>query len=235
MTNTSTTQLGPALDGQRIMIIGGGRAIGAAIAERARLAGAKLIIATRDGDHDLTVDVLDEASIAAAAAAVGEVDHVISTVSAHHDVPVADLELDKIISAFGAKVFGPLLLAKHFAPIMKPGGSFLFFSGVVGWQPKPGTVVKGVANGAIEHLVRHLAVELAPLRVNALAPGVIDSGTWDKLGADRKTALLDRAAGNALVGRHGTLDDVTDAALWLLSAGFATGEIVHLDGGTRHR
>lgn len=120
----------------------------------------------------MRIDVTDEGTIAAAAAQVGAVDHVVSTASVHHDVPVTELECDKIITAFGAKVFGPLLLAKRFvAPLIRPGRSFLFFSGIVGWKPKAGTVVKGIANGALEYVAAHLAAELAPIRVNAIAPG----------------------------------------------------------------
>ena len=223
------------LEDQRIVVVGGGRGIGAEIGRRARAEGADVILATRDGKADVRIDVLDEASIAAAAAELGHVHHVVSTASAHHDVPVADLEYDKIVTAFGAKVFGPLLLAKHFAPRMSAPGSFLFFSGVIGWKPKPGTVVKGVANGSLEQLAKHLAVELAPLRVNAISPGLVDSGAWDGLGEQGKATLLDRAASGALVGRHGTLTDIADAALWLLGAGYVSGELVHVDGGSRHR
>lgn len=223
------------LQGQRILIIGGGRGIGADIARRAEQAGATSIVATRAGDHDLKLDVLDEETLAAAAASLGPVDHIVSTVSAHHDVPVSDLDHDKVVAAFGTKVVAPLLVAKHFADLVRPGGSMLFFSGVVGWQPKPGTVVKGVANGALDYLVRHLAVELAPLRVNAIAPGLVDSGTWDRLGEAGKSALLANAAQGSLVGRHGTVGDISDAALWLLGAGYVTGELIHVDGGARHR
>ena len=227
MTNT--------LQGQRILIIGGGRGIGADIARRVEQAGATSIVATRAGVHDLTMDVLDEETLAAAAASLGPVDHIVSTASAHHDVPVRDLDHDKVVAAFGTKVVAPLMVAKHFAGLVRPGGSMLFFSGVVGWQPTPGTVVKGVANGGIDYLVRHLAVELAPLRVNAIAPGLVDSGTWDRLGEEGKAALLAKAADGSLVGRHGTVSDISDAALWLLGAGYVTGELIHVDGGARHR
>lgn len=223
------------LTGKRILIVGGGRGIGAEIARRAHAAGAEVIVGTRVPTGATTrIDVLDEASIAAAAQR-GEIDHVVSTASAHHDVPITQLDYDELVAAFAAKVFGPLLLAKHFAPRMRPGGSFLFFSGIVGWKPKPATAVKGIANGALEYTARHLAVELAPLRVNVIAPGVIDSGAWDGLGAEGKAQLLARTASGALVGRHGALDDVADAALWLLGAGYVTGETIHVDGGSRHR
>lgn len=222
------------LNGKRILVIGGARGIGAEIVRRTRLGGAESVVAARSGS-EVRVDVTDESSIARAAGSLGVFDHVISTASAHHDVPVPDLEHDKIQAAFAAKVVGPLLLAKHFAPRMPAGGSFLFFSGVVGWRPKPGTVVKGTANAALASLVTHLAVELAPLRVNAVAPGITESGAWDHLPYERRRTLYDSAAATSLAGRVGTLEDVTDTVLWLLGAGWVTGETIHVDGGARHR
>jgi NAD(P)-dependent dehydrogenase (short-subunit alcohol dehydrogenase family) len=222
------------INGRRILVVGGARGIGAEIARRAEQAGAHVVVAARSGT-ETRIDITDETTVARLAESSEPFDHVISTASAHHDVPVADLEHDLIQAAFSAKVVGPLLLAKHFAPRMPAGGSFLFFSGIVGWQPKPGTVVKGVANAALAALVTHLAVELAPLRVNAVAPGITDSGAWDGLPAERRHTLYDGAAARSLTGRVGTLDDVTDAALWLLGAGWVTGETIHVDGGSRHR
>jgi NAD(P)-dependent dehydrogenase (short-subunit alcohol dehydrogenase family) len=219
---------------KRILVVGGASGIGAEIARRTRRARADVTVAARSGT-EVQIDITDESTVARAAESLGGFDHVISTASAHHDVPVAELEHDKIQAAFSAKVIGPLLLAKHFAPRMPAGGSFLFFSGIVGWQPKPGTVVKGAANAALAALVTHLAVELAPLRVNAIAPGITDSGTWDRLPDERRRALYDGAAARSLAGRVGTLDDVTDTSLWLLGAGWVTGETIHVDGGTRHR
>lgn len=222
------------LVGKRMLVVGGARGIGAEIARRAQAEGARVVVAAREGG-DVRIDVGDEATVAAAAAFLGGFDHVVSTASAPHDVPVAELDHGQVVAAFGAKVLGPLLLAKHFAPLMPDGGSFLFFSGVVGWRPQPGSVVKGVTNAALSALVTHLAVELGPLRVNAVAPGITDSGAWDRLPDDRRAALYSGAAAGSPLGRIGTLDDVADAALWLLTAGWVTGETVHVDGGTRHR
>ncbi|MEV0842316.1 SDR family oxidoreductase [Actinocatenispora sera] len=222
------------LAGKRILIVGGARGIGAEIARQAEQAGAEVVVAARAG-REVRVDVTDESTIARAADSLGGFDHVISTASAHHDVPVPELEHDRIQAAFAAKVVGPLLLAKHFATRMPAGGSFLFFSGIVGWRPKAGTVVKGTANAALAALVTHLAVELAPLRVNAIAPGITDSGAWDRLPDERRRALYDRASAASLAGRVGTIEDVTDTALWLLGAGWVTGETIHVDGGSRHR
>ncbi|MBT0993766.1 SDR family oxidoreductase [Cellulomonas sp. DKR-3] len=219
---------------QRALVIGASRGIGAEIARRVRAAGGEAVVASRHDDADLRLDVLDEASIAAAARSAGTVDHVVSTASAPHDAPVADLDAEGVVTALRAKVVAPLLVAKHFARRLAPGGSMLFFSGVVGWRPQPGKVVTGVANGALAHVVRHLAVELAPVRVNAIAPGIVDSGTWDRWGDAGRAAVLERAARDSLAGRHGTLADVADAVVWLLGAGYVTGEVLHVDGGTRH-
>ncbi|AXH35863.1 SDR family NAD(P)-dependent oxidoreductase [Humibacter sp. BT305] len=232
------------LDGQRVLVIGGAKYLGEAIARAASEAGAQVVIGARDldraqavaGEFDgiaVRVDVTDEASIAAAAAELGAVDHVVITASAHHNVPVAELEHDGIVAAFDAKVFGPLLVAKHFAPILPATGSILLFSGVAAWNPGAPYTVMGVSNGAVSFLAAHLAKELAPIRVNAISPGIIDSGTWDGLGAEGKQGLLDGAAASNLAGRAGAREDIAQAALWLLTAGFVTGETIHVEGGAR--
>ena len=131
-------------------------------------------------------------------------------------------------------MIGPFLLAKHFAPIMPPTGSFLLFSGVVAWNPAPGYTVTGVTNGAVSFLASHLAVELAPIRVNAVSPGIVDSGTWDRLEPGARRTFLESAASENLAGRVGSRADVADAALWLLGAGFVSGETIHVEGGARH-
>lgn len=227
-----------------MLVIGGAKYLGEAIARAASEAGAQVVIGARDLDRAQAVagefdgiavraDVTDEASIAAAAAELGAVDHVVITASAHHNVPVAELEHDGIVAAFDAKVFGPLLVAKHFAPILPATGSILLFSGVAAWNPGAPYTVMGVSNGAVSFLAAHLAKELAPIRVNAISPGIIDSGTWDGLGAEGKQGLLDGAAASNLAGRAGAREDIAQAALWLLTAGFVTGETIHVEGGAR--
>jgi NAD(P)-dependent dehydrogenase (short-subunit alcohol dehydrogenase family) len=231
---------------ERILVIGGARALGAAVARRAAKDGYEVVVGARDlaaaealasqiGASALRVDLQDEATIAAAAAGLADgVDHVVTTASAPHDVRAVELDHDSLTAAFTAKVIGPMLVAKHLAPVLRPTGSIVLFSGVVGWRPGRGSLVKGTTNGAVEFLARHLAADLAPVRVNAVSPGVVDSGAWDRLG-DAKAALLSRSAATTLVGRHGAPDDVVDAVMWLLRAGFVSGETIHLEGGARHR
>ncbi|MEU5313792.1 SDR family oxidoreductase [Streptomyces sp. NPDC021562] len=231
---------------ERILVIGGARTLGAAVARRAAKDGYDVIVGARDltaadalageiGATAVRVDLQDESTLAAAAHRLRDgVDHIVTTGSAPHDVRAVDLDRDRLLAAFTAKVVGPMLVAKHFAPILRPTGSMVLFSGVVGWRPGPGSLVKGVTNGAVEFAARHLAADLAPVRVNALSPGVVDSGAWDRLG-DKKTALLNRSAEGTLVKRHGESEDVVEAVMWLLRAGFVSGETIHVEGGARHR
>ncbi|WP_316783571.1 SDR family oxidoreductase [Streptomyces sasae] len=233
---------------ERILVIGGARALGAAVAKRAAKDGYGVVVGARDlaaaevlareiGATAVRVDLQDESTLAAAAAAEllkDGIDHIVTTGSAPHDVRATELDRDKLLAAFTAKVVGPMLVAKHFAPVLRPTGSMVLFSGVVGWRPGPGSLVKGVTNGAVEYAARHLAADLAPVRVNAVSPGVIDSGTWDRLG-DKRAALLGKSAAGTFVGRHGETDDVVDTVMWLLRAGFISGETIHIEGGARHK
>lgn len=234
-----------SLTGTRVLVVGGARNLGAAISRAAADAGAHVVVGARDLDRAqalaaqlpdaeaVRLDITDEASIAAAVDAAGPLDHVVVLPTAHHNVPVTAVQRDGVLAALEAKVVGPLLLAKHLAPMMGEGGSLTLFSGVAAWRPAAPHTVMGVTNGAVQFLAAHLAVELAPLRVNAISPGLIDSGAWDGLGDTAKHALLAGAAAGNPVGRAGRPQDVTDAVLWLMGAGFVTGETLHVEGGAR--
>jgi NAD(P)-dependent dehydrogenase (short-subunit alcohol dehydrogenase family) len=116
------------------------------------------------------VDLTDEASIAALGQRLGTVDHVVSTASARARGRVADLDRDAIRRSFDTKVIGPLMLAKHLAPRMGSGGSLVLFSGVAAAKIAVGTLGVAITNAAADTLARSLALELAPIRVNAVSP-----------------------------------------------------------------
>ncbi|MER7465885.1 SDR family oxidoreductase [Streptomyces sp. NPDC097981] len=234
-----------SLDGKRIVVVGAGSHIGRALARTASAAGAELILAGPDADRLAATastlprpariqptDLTDEDSIRALAEAAGSVDHLVSTAAVPANGPVHDLVLADVHKAFAAKVFGPLLLAKHLAGRMNEGGSLTFFSGVAAWRPAPERVVMATTNGALSFLVEALAVELAPLRVNAVSPGIVDSGAWDRLGQD-KEAFLRGVAGRNPARRTGTPDDVVRSVLYAMGNPFVTGTVLHVDGGAR--
>ncbi|WP_112239084.1 SDR family oxidoreductase [Kribbella monticola] len=178
------------------------------------------------------VDLADEASIAALAEQVGTVDYLVSVANASANGPLGALERDAVLAAFDAKVIGAIMLAKHFGPRFAEGGAMLLFSGIVGWRPSAGKTVTTATNGAVSFLASALAVELAPVRVNAVSPGIIDSGAWDSLG-EGKQKLFDTTAAKVPARRIGQLADVSSAALLALTNPFMTGETLHVDGGAR--
>jgi NAD(P)-dependent dehydrogenase (short-subunit alcohol dehydrogenase family) len=232
-----------SLDGQTILVIGRGSGLARAVAVAARDAGAKVVAAGRDQDalaaaytdepgvSTETVDLTDEASISALSGRLGSVDHVVSTASARARGRVPDLDRDAIRLSFDTKVIGPLMLAKHLAPQINPGGSFVIFSGVAAAKIAVGTLGVAITNAAADTLARSLALELAPIRVNAISPGVIDTGAWDALGEQGKAGYFADISARNPARRIGTPDDIAAAVLFALTNTFLTGQTLHIDGG----
>lgn len=232
----------PSLKDKTVLIIGRGSGIARAIALAVSDDGGRVIVAGRQPD-DLAgsyrgtdiraerVDVTDESSIAALADRIGTLDHVVSTASARARGGYQDLTANVVNASFGTKVTGPLLLAKHFAGNLAPGGSFLFMSGATALKPAPGMLAVAATNAAVDAITAGLAVELAPIRVNAIAPGTIDTGAYDALGDERKAALFKARSETNPARRIGTVDDIAAAALAVLTNGFLTGTSIPVDGG----
>jgi NAD(P)-dependent dehydrogenase (short-subunit alcohol dehydrogenase family) len=230
------------LTGKKILVIGRGSGIARAVALAAKAEGANVVVAGRDprkladayegeGFAIETVDVTDEASIAALADSLGTVDHVVTTAFARARGKVGDLNAETIALSFAAKAIGPILLAKHLAPRMLAGGSFVLSSGTTALRPTVGMLAVAGTNGAVDSITKGLAVELAPIRVNAVAPATIDTGAYDGLGDEAKTALFANRSTNNPARRVGTADDVARAVIFALTADFLTGVSIPVDGG----
>jgi NAD(P)-dependent dehydrogenase (short-subunit alcohol dehydrogenase family) len=227
------------LKGKQVVIVAGGSGIGRQLAQDAVDQGALVTITGRSADAVQAVADSIEGSVATAVVDLGNeesivtrrdvvVEHLISLANAPVKGPVEKLEREAITRAFDAKVIGALLLVKHLRPV----GSVTLFSGIVGWRPRPGTVVTATTNGAVAFLAQALAVELAPVRVNAVSPGIVDSGAWDGMGADRDTMFAGVAAKNP-ARRIGSPQDISQAVLSAITNPFMTGTVLHLDGGAR--
>jgi NAD(P)-dependent dehydrogenase (short-subunit alcohol dehydrogenase family) len=113
----------------------------------------------------------------------------------------------------------------------RTGGSFSLFSGVNAFKVNIGYLGVAITNGAVDFLTRSLAVELAPLRVNSISPGVIDSGAWDSMGDEGKHDYFERVSANNPARRIGTPEDVADAVLFAMTNTFLTGVTLKIDGG----
>jgi NAD(P)-dependent dehydrogenase (short-subunit alcohol dehydrogenase family) len=233
------------LENKTVLIVGRGSGIARAIALAALNAGADVVAAGRRvpaleaayaGEprvRTALVDLTDDASIDALAARVGHVDHVVSTASARAKGTLGDLTRDAVGRSLDAKVVGPLMLARAFSGRIRPGGSLLLCSGSTASRFEAGMLAVAVTNGAVDTLTRSLAVELAPIRVNAIAPGTVDSGAWDGLGEAGRAALFERLAARNPAGRIGTVEDVAQAAILALTNTFITGAVIPVDGGQR--
>ena len=245
-----------SLHNRTVLVIGRGSGIAQAVALAVRAAGGRVVVAGRDADalatayHNQgsdsgsgsdsapgpgivaeTVDLTDESSVQALATRLGTVDHVVTTASARARGTVADLAHDTVLQAFDTKVLGPILLAKHFAPRMPKDGSFVLFSGSAALKPSIGMLAVAATNGAVDVVTRSLAVELAPIRVNAVSPGTIDTGAYDALGAEKKAALFAQRAATNPAGRIGSPEDIAEAVLFALTNTFLTGVSLAVDGG----
>ena len=234
--------MGSALRDKTILVVGRGGGIARAVSLLARSEGARVIVAGRDraklansyddpGISAETIDITDDDSIVALAERVGRVDHVVSIASARARGKLADLQRQNLLQSFDTKVIGPTMLAKHFASQMNPGGSFVLFSGVHAFKHNVGYLGVGITNGAVDFLTRWLAVELAPIRVNAMSPGVIDTGAWDAMGEDGKRDYFEHIAAHNPAGRIGTPDDIAAAVLFAMTNTFMTGVTLKIDGG----
>ncbi len=234
--------MGNALQGKRVLVVGRGSGIARAVTLLARSEGAEVVVAGRNLDalasaYDDSgisaefLDITDDTSIDALAERVGSVDHVVSTASARARGKLSELERVDVQRSFDTKVIGPTMLAKYFAPRMNPGGSFVLFSGVNAFKVNVGYLGVAITNGAVDFLTRSLAVELAPIRVNAISPGVIDTGAWDTMGEDGKRAYFERVSAENPAGRIGSPEDVAGAVLFAMTNTFMTGVMLKIDGG----
>lgn len=230
-----------SLQDRTVVVIGRPSGIARAVAESAVAAGAQVVVAGRDAqkladayDGKLRVervDVTDDDSIAALAAALGPIDHVVSTASARARGVLGELDRDAVLNSLNTKVIGPLMLAKHLAPQLAADGSFTLFSGVAAFKPTVGYLGVAITNGAADFLTRCLALELAPIRVNAISPGVIDTGAWDAMGEEGKQAYFEHFRTHNPARRIGTSQDIADAVLFAMTSPFLTGVTLRVDGG----
>lgn len=234
----------------RVLIVGGSSGMGLALARRCLEDGAEVIIAGRNEDRlrtargglarfpalqTITVDVTNEDEVRRMFEQIGQLRHIVCTAADIRGVYelLPSLDMAAAQRAVESKIFGPLLLAKHGAGTLAPSGSITFTSGIAAYRPQPRGAVVAAANAALEGLVRALAVELAPIRVNAVSPGWIDTPIWNVVAGDKKDETLDAMARRLPVGRIGQPINIADAIAFLMSSMFTTGTILHVEGGHR--
>ena len=233
------------LANQRIVIIGGSSGMGLATARAAAAAGAAVTIASGDpgrldaalaglpGNCDgAVVDTRSETDVAALFARSGQLDHLVYTAAdALGQRALKDLSLDEARQLFEVRFWGAIAAVKHAAPRLRPGGSIVLTSGAIGVRPTPGAALAASGAGAIEGLTRGLAVELAPIRVNAVRPGVIRTPMWDRIPEPQRETLFTTLAERTLTKTIGEADQIAATHLFLMENRFVTGTVLTVDGG----
>jgi len=227
----------------RIAIIGGTSGIGLAAARQFAEAGADVIVAGRDetklrravtkighGASGRVVDASAPARLKAFFAELGAIDHLVLTLSGGEGGgTLNELDLGKLRAGFEAKFWAHVAVAQAALPYLR--GSITFATAASAGGHLPGTAGLAAINGALNAMVPVLAVELKPLRVNAVSPGAIDTPWWDKWPADQKAALFNQIAASSPVGRIGKPEDVADAIAFVVRNSFVTGQVIQCDGG----
>ncbi|MGW0804255.1 SDR family oxidoreductase [Nonomuraea sp. NPDC002799] len=231
----------------RVVIVGGTSGIGLATAKKLAEGGAEVFVTGRSeerlraalkqlGDQATgqAVDARDTEAMRAAFEGLGTIDHLIVTVTGRGGAgPLSGHTREGIAAATEGKLIPHLLNAQAALGVLSPQGSITFVTAASAGAAYPGTSLLAAVNGAIEATVPGLAVELAPIRVNAVSPGVIDTEWWSVLGGEARSAFLEGTAAGLPGGRVGTPDDVAATIAFVVGNAFVTGTVLTVDGGGR--
>jgi NAD(P)-dependent dehydrogenase (short-subunit alcohol dehydrogenase family) len=228
------------LTDQKVVIVGGSSGIGFATAELAKREGAEVIIASHNPERletaaksldvaAIAADVTNDDSIAELFRLCGPVDHVVVTAAQLRTGPFKTVKMEDVRATMEGKFWGAWRVAREAQ--IRPGGSLTLVSGYLSIRPRPNSAIVGAANGALESLARGLALELAPVRVNAVSPGIIDTPIRAAMPEEARRDMLAKTAAALPVGRVGVGEDIARQILAFMTIGFATGSIVYLDGG----
>ncbi len=228
------------LAGKKVVVVGGSSGIGLATAELAKAQGAEVIIASRSADKvkaaaakvgatGIVADVTNDDSVVNLFKTCGPVDHVVVSAAQLKSGPFKTVSMEDARSTLEGKLWGAWRVAR--AAEIKAGGSLTLVSGFLSIRPRPNSAIVGAANGAIESLTRALALELAPVRVNCVSPGIIDTPIRAGMPEAARKDMLAKIASGLPVGRVGQGEDIGMQILAFMANGFATGAIVYIDGG----
>ncbi|GLW63818.1 short-chain dehydrogenase [Actinomadura rubrobrunea] len=220
-----------------IVIVGGTSGIGREIARRHAAEGEEVIVTGRDASRaataakevgaarGLALDLTRPEEIAAALAEVERVDHLVLAAIERDQNTAADYRLDDARRLTTLKLVGYTEVVHALLPRMSRDGAVVVFGGLAKERPYPGSTMVSAVNGAVVGLVHTLAVELAPIRVNGVHPGIVgDSPYW-------RDKPLDAVVSRTPTGRLATMDDIADAVSFLLRNRSVNGVNLNVDGG----
>jgi NAD(P)-dependent dehydrogenase (short-subunit alcohol dehydrogenase family) len=229
------------LDGASVLVVGGSSGIGLGAAKAAAAAGAKVTIASRSqarldqaaaeagGCAVAALDAGNEGALRAFFAGRPAFDHVVVSVGSGGRGLVTEQAAEDAAAAFDAKFWAFYRVAR--TAKIAPDGSLTAVSGEIGHRPARGAALISAINAALEGLTRGLALDFAPVRVNTVCPGMIETPMWNRMPKADREAMYAAAAARLPVRRIGQPEDVAEAILFLMTNRFATGTTLMVDGG----
>lgn len=231
---------------QRVVVIGGTSGIGLVLAELALAEGASVVVTGRTTEgaerakarlgeraEVMAFDASDGAKVSAAFERIGRLDHLVTTAAKLTYGPLGELPVEAVQEMLGSKFWGPFFAARFAAPRLPKEGSITFFTGLAAYRPGPGTSVVASVNAGLEGFAKALAVELAPLRVNCISPGIVETPGWNFMPPADRAALFDGLRQSLPARRLGEPKDLAEAALAVMTNPYITGTVLHVDGGGR--
>jgi NAD(P)-dependent dehydrogenase (short-subunit alcohol dehydrogenase family) len=238
------TDVTMSLDGQRVIVIGGTSGIGFAVATLARDIGAQVVIASSNaanvdaavarlpGTAGGTVDLRDEASVSRFFGTHGAFDHVAVTAGDWSGMTswfaaAQDVDLAAAGEGLVVRFWGALAVAKHASRTISSRGSITLTSGMLAHRPRKGAPVASAVAGAVEHLARGLAIDLAPIRINAVCPGIILTEPVRRMPEEMLGAYLSPLP----IPRGASPTEAAAAYVYLMLNSYVTGQILPVDGG----
>lgn len=230
----------------RVVVLGGTSGIGLTIAKAAAAEGASVAVASRNpasvesaladlpaGSVGRAVDASSTEELAAFFEFVGDFDHFAYTAADHLvPTPLAEYTADRGRAFFELRLVAGLDAVRLAVPHIRPGGSITMTSGTAAFRGGTGWFLGSAASGAIISAARALAVELAPIRVNVVAPGVVRSPLWSEIPESEREAMYDSVGRGLPLGRIAEVEDIAKAYLQLMDQDYATGTVSVIDGGT---
>jgi NAD(P)-dependent dehydrogenase (short-subunit alcohol dehydrogenase family) len=226
-----------------VVVIGGSSGIGLATARLASAAGARVTIAGRDearlaaaleslpaDARGVALDVADEAAVRDLFDSFDHIDHVATLAGTHVAGTLADLDTAALRGPVDNRFWGPLFVGKYAAPKMTTG-SITLCTGAGVARPRAGNVIVSAAAGGSEFLARAMAVELAPVRVNVVRPGIVDTPLLDRLAPGNRDDVLQAMAKRVPLRRVAQPEEIADGILFLMANEYVTGTTLTIDGG----
>lgn len=227
---------------QRIIILGGTSGLGLATAQLAAAEGASLVVASHQqtsveraltllpaGTEGYTLDLSREEAVKGFFEEIGAFDHLIFTAGDSLLMGnLSETDMEQARHFFNLRYWGAVLAIKYGSSHIRPGGSIVLTSGA---RPSKGLSVVASVLGAVEALARALAVELAPIRVNVICPGVIRTELWKTMPEEAREDFFQSTGQKLPVGRVGSAAEIARSYLYVMHQGFTTGQILVADGG----